>query len=55
MWGRSYSRKRRARDVRCAIERAAGSAVGLRPCGAGCFNQWLGIEREIKLVPKIEE
>ena len=39
MWGRSYSRKRRARDVRRATERAAGS----QPSALGHAGQAVSI------------
>ena len=39
MWGRPYSRKRRARDVRRATERAAGS----QPSASGHAGQAVSI------------
>ena len=39
MWGRSYSRKRRARDIRRATERAAGS----QPSASGHAGQAVSI------------
>ena len=34
MWGRTYSRKRRARDVRCAAERQSSTGAAVTTAGA---------------------